>query len=262
MLRRLTGVGGGLLLTASAALAQGGAASQVAGGSWTTLAHGVIHPWITILLLFAGCLLIFIDLLTPKTWEWTGTLGVVFVGVVFAAHVTEGTGAWVGIVLMLGGVGLLLLETHVFPGRGVAAISGLLALFLGMFIALGGSSHAVLALPVASILTVVALVAFFAYLPKSPLWNTISQQMRGRSTTDYTAQNPLILVGQAGTTLTVLRPFGVAQFAGSRFDVVTEGDFLDANAPVLVTQVRDGRVVVEPVLETLSAVQVARVAEA
>ncbi|MBC8142162.1 MAG: hypothetical protein H7Y38_12060 [Armatimonadetes bacterium] len=236
--------------TARAQGAAGNAApASGVGALWETIAHGVINPWITILLLFAGCFLLFVDLLTPKTWEWMGTLGVLAVGVVFAAHVSEGTGGWVGVVLMLVGVGLLLLETHVFPGGGVAAIGGLLALSLGMFTALGGTHNTVFALPVAGALTIVAIVAFFAYLPKSPLWKQITREMRQANIGSFdTAAPAVILPGQTGTTLTALRPSGMAELSdGTRLNVITEGDFLEANASVQVTHVDGGRIVVEPV---------------
>lgn len=236
------------------ARAQGGAGNAASasgvGALWETIAHGIINPWATILLLFAGCFLLFVDLLTPKTWEWMGTLGVLAVGTVFAAHVSEGTGGWVGVVLMLVGVGLLLLETHVFPGGGAAAIGGLIALSLGMFTALGGTHNMAFALPVAGILTVVALVAFFAYLPKSPLWKQITREMRQASMGGFDAALPAtpVLPGQTAVTLTALRPSGMAELPdGTRIGVVTEGDFLEANAPVQITNVDGGRVVVEAV---------------
>ena len=250
-LRRYT-IGFALLLAgAGAAFAQGVAQNAIPsagiGALWATIAHGIINPWVTILLLLAGCFLLFVDLLTPKTWEWTGTLGVLSAGIVFSAHVSEGTGGWIGVVMMLVGVGLLLLETHVFPGGGVAAIAGLLALFVGMFIALGGSAHMVFALPVAGILTVVTLVAFFAYLPKSLLWKRITQEMRQSAIAGAATMPPIVSPGQTGVTLTALRPSGTARFAdGVSTGVVTEGDFLDAGEPVQVTHTGDGRIVVEP----------------
>ena len=263
MLRRAIGATILSLGTAGAVLAQGTASVPSSTSWWATTAHTIINPWVTILLLVVGCFLLFVDLLTPKTWEWTGTLGVIAVGTVFAAHVTEGTGGWIGIVLMLGGVTLLLLETHVFPGAGIAAIGGLLLLFVGMFWSLGGPSHAAFALSVSAILTVVAVIAFFAYLPKSPLWKEISQQMREQTALTYgnIGDNRMFLLGRTGTAVTPLRPSGVALFDGARFDVVTEGDFLDADTPVLVTQVEGTRVVVEPAREKASAV-LPQVAEA
>lgn len=257
MFRAIRFFAGMILQFAAVATARAQGAAQTApasgvGALWETIAHGIINPWVTILLLFAGCFLLFVDLLTPKTWEWMGTLGVLAVGMVFAAHVSEGTGGWVGVVLMLVGVGLLLLETHVFPGGGVAAIAGIIALSLGMFTALGGTHNTVFALPVAGFLTMVAVVAFFAYLPKSPLWKQITREMRQASGGGFDVAPVAILPGLTATTITTLRPSGMAQLAdGTRLSVITEGDFLPAHAPVQVTHVDGGRVVVELVAGTI-----------
>jgi membrane-bound serine protease (ClpP class) len=205
-----------------------------------------IQPWATITLLVVGCLLIFIDLLTPLTWGMTGTLGVLAVGLVFAAHVQFHTGAWIGIILLLGGVTFLLLETHVFPGHGIAAVAGLLLTFLGMFWSLGGSANALFAMAVSAVLTVVTLIAFFAYLPKSPIWKALGSQMRQHNTLGYvTSENKMFLLGRTGRSLTVLRPSGVVDIDGLRVDVVTEGDFIEAGSPIIVSHVEGVRVVVE-----------------
>lgn len=213
---------------------------------WLQSAAVIVLPWATIALLVAGCLLLFHDLLTPLTWGVTGTLGVLALGSVFAAHLTLHSGGWIGVILLLLGLALLLIETHLLPGHGLAAVFGLALLFAGMFLALGGNRNAAFSLSVSTILTVVSLVAFFIYLPKSPVWKQIGQEMRQRSEAGYvTSDSRMFLLGQEGHALTVLRPSGMASLAGMRVDVVTEGDFLDAGAPIVVTQVEGARVVVE-----------------
>lgn len=243
-----------LLGCAAYAWAQTPVATHAASfGGWHNVAQIVIHPVATLLLLVVGCFLLFVDMLTPRTWEITGTGGVLAVGLVFAAHVSERTGGWLGIVLMLSGVLLLLLETHVVPGHGVAAIAGLLLLFLGMFSALGGAAHAAFALPIAAVLTLVALIAFFAYLPKSPMWKQIGREMRGRTAlTGADPANRAALLGRTGIAITALRPSGIAEFGGARVQVVTEGDFLASESPLVVTAVEGARVVVERVGETVA----------
>jgi membrane-bound serine protease (ClpP class) len=243
-----------LAAAATAAHAQGGAAAGgAAAGGWEQLAGIITSPWVTIALLTVGCLLLFIELLTLHTWGLTGTLGVLAVGLVFAAHVTVGTAGWIGVVLFLAGLTFLLLETHVFPGHGIAAVAGLLLLFLGMFWALGGSENAVFALAVSTILTVLSVIGFFAYLPKSPVWKTLGQQMQQRASLGYvTSESRMHFLGREGRAATVLRPAGLADIDGVRLDVVTEGEFLDAGTPVVVIKVEGSRVVVDNV-ETPSA---------
>jgi membrane-bound serine protease (ClpP class) len=214
---------------------------------WNHAAHFIAtNPWITILLLVAGSLLLFHDLLTPLTWGVTGSLGVLALGAVFASHLTTHTDGWIGVVLLLAGLTLLLIETHLLPGHGLAAVIGLVLLFAGMFWALGGNKNAAFALTVSATLTMVSLVAFFTYLPKSPVWKKLGQEMRQRAELGYVATDSrMFLLGKRGVTESVLRPSGIAQIEGIRVDVVTEGDFLESGTAIVVTRVEGNRVVVD-----------------
>lgn len=214
---------------------------------WQTAAHTIAsNPWVTILLLVAGSLLLFHDLLTPLTWGVTGTLGVLCLGAVFAANLTDHSGGWIGVILLLLGLTLLLIETHLLPGNGVPAMFGLMLLFAGMFIALGGNKNAAFALSVSTVLTIVSLVAFFTYLPKSPVWKKLGQEMRQHNEAGYAAsESKMYLLGREGVTLSALRPSGYAEIAGSRVDVVTEGEFLEAGTRIVVSHVEGARVVVD-----------------
>jgi membrane-bound serine protease (ClpP class) len=237
-----------LLAAANVVYAQGEApaAAATSPGAWNALAHFVVSPWATIILLALGCLLLFVDLLTIHTWGVSGTFGVAAIAAVFAAHITVGDGGWIGVVLALAGVALLLLETHVFPGHGVSALAGLALLFAGMFYALGGSQNALFALSTSTVLTAASLIGFFAYLPRSPIWKQIGLQMQQRSSLGYVTSSDLThFLGRTGRAATVLRPSGMAEIDGVRLDVVTEGEFLEAGTPLVVIQVEGSRVVVD-----------------
>lgn len=52
-----------------------------------------------------------------------------------------------------------------------------------------------------------------------------------------------------GRSLTDLRPSGTAYIDGQRLDVVTDGEYIDANTPVLVTQVTGNQIIVEKLNE-------------
>jgi membrane-bound serine protease (ClpP class) len=213
------------------------------------LAHLVMNPWVTIFLLVAGCALLFHDLLTPFTWGWTGTLGVICLGTFFAASIFLHNASWVGVLLMTGGIGLLLLETHLWPGRGLPAFVGLGLLFAGMYQSLGGGGNMAYALPVSLTLTTITLVGFFAYLPKSPVWKQLSRELRTRQHAPPLA-NSTHFLGKHGTTQTSLRPYGVVEIDGYSVSVLTEGDFLEPGTHVSVTQVVGDRIVVETVGHT------------
>lgn len=223
-------------------------------GLWDQSAQWIVSPWTTIGLLTLGCLLLFIDLLTPHTWGLMGTLGVLFVGSVFAAHLTSGTAGWIGVIVFLAGIALLLLELHVIPGHGITGMGGLLLLFLGMFWSLGGSQNAAFSLSVSAILTTLSLIGFFAYLPKSPVWKKLGQQMQQRTSLGYvTSDSRMHFLGRAGRAASVLRPSGLADIDGVRLDVVTEGEFLEAGTPVVVIKVEGSRVVVDQAEQAVTA---------
>lgn len=215
---------------------------------WYSFAHALTtHPWWTIAILLTGCLLLFHDLLTPLTWGWTGTAGMACVAVVLVAQRTVGTDGWTGIALLLAGVGLLLLEIHVFRGSGVAALCGFALLFSGMFVTLGGTAKASYALPVSAMLELVAIAAFFAFIPKSTAWREIG---RSRSLAAATEREGTIMApGLRGQTTTPLRPGGEALLDGRRVAVVTEGEFLTAGTPIVVRRVEGSRIEVDALEE-------------
>jgi membrane-bound serine protease (ClpP class) len=51
-------------------------------------------------------------------------------------------------------------------------------------------------------------------------------------------------LGQRGTAASPLRPAGLAHLAGERVDVVSDGEFIDAGAPLEVIRVDGNRIVV------------------
>ncbi|MBV9848050.1 MAG: hypothetical protein JO250_00030 [Armatimonadetes bacterium] len=214
--------------------------------TWDLVALWVSRPWATILLLGLGLALVVIEMLTLHSWGLAGVIGGALVLLIFAAHITVGTATWVGVVLFLAGVALLLFETHVFPGHGLSALAGLVLIFLGMFYALGGvQTGALYSAGAALLMTLGIIIAFFSYLPRSPIWNKLGQPMRQSAAAGYvSSQNYTEYVGQVGVTVTLLRPSGTAEIDGVRLPVVTEGEFLPAQTPVQVVAVQGGRIVV------------------
>ena len=51
-------------------------------------------------------------------------------------------------------------------------------------------------------------------------------------------------LGKNGTAFSPLRPAGIAVIDGERVDVVSDGEFIDAGMPIVVTRVDGNRIVV------------------
>jgi membrane-bound serine protease (ClpP class) len=145
------------------------------------------------------------------------------------------------VVLMAVGMVLLFLEVAIIPGFGVAGVSAILCL-------LGGAAVAWLnygaAWGMGSVLLSGGLsIGMIALAPRTRagrelvLKDAITAQIGASSSS---------IEGKVGVTLTPLRPSGAAEIDGRRVDVVTDGVFIEAGAPVRVVAVQGARVVVAP----------------
>jgi len=236
-----------ILAKMSPALA-GAQVSTVELSPWNAVALWITQPWATILLLALGLALVLAEMLTLHTWGLAGIAGGLLVALIFAAYITVGAATWVGVLLFLGGCALLLLETHVLPGHGWPALSGLALIFVGLFYALGGSQAGAL-YPAATALfvTVGLLVAFFLYLPRSGVWKRLGQPLRQTALAGYVSSDDYTgFLGQRGVAVTMLRPSGTAEFDGVRLPVVSDGEFVSPGTAVQVVTVQGSRIVVRP----------------
>ena len=158
------------------------------------------------------------------------------------------------IILLVVGAVLLLLET-MLPGL-VAGVIGCCCLVVGIVL-----SYVRLEARIANlilVLVLLVLVGGFAcwvkFFPGSRLGRLfVSRRVVG----NIDAEKPELL-HQTGAAFTPLRPSGTALINGKRFDVVTEGPFVERGAPIKVVAVEGVRIVVRPLTEPKSSVQEAR----
>lgn len=146
----------------------------------------------------------------------------------------------VGLIVMLYAIGLLLvaLDVLVIPTHvvGVVGICSILASLVMVF--RSHPPHFGIGLVVLTLLAGV----FLARVVVSRFTLRDSQQVEA----GYVATDPALqeLCGRHGVAATMLRPSGKATIDGKRVDVVTRGELLEADTPVLVIEVVGNRVVV------------------
>ena len=136
----------------------------------------ILNPWVTILMLLAGMMLIISEVATIRTWGG-GLLGVLCVGLVLLSYVYAGIASWLGVVLLLSGAGLFLVEARVLPGHGISALGGTAGVFLGTYWTLGGAASLTMALSAAILVTLLSIVAFLVYLPRSHVWRAMGSRV-------------------------------------------------------------------------------------
>lgn len=199
-------------------------------------------------------------------------------GLFFWSRFLGGTAGWLEVMLFLLGLGCIALEVFVVPGFGVFGVSGALMVLGSLILAsqtffiptssadyheladhlstLGGSLVGV-------IITAFALSRF---LPRMPLLNRMvlvppgaqslnkmnEPQLRPDLAATVGMNDSLLgpfawLQGERGTTLTILRPSGKAQFGDRLVDVISDGPYIESGKHVQVIEVNGNRVVVREV---------------
>ncbi|MGZ3531382.1 MAG: NfeD family protein [Vulcanimicrobiaceae bacterium] len=224
-----------------------GARTETADYTWGEwLARFATNPEVSGLLLTLGLLGLLIEMQTLH--GIAGLIGIASFALFFGSHVYAGfSNGFVIVLAILGLVGILF-ELHVVPGHGAPGILGGIALLLAILFAFG---IPFLFIALQTIATAIVLTVVLFYLstrawPENAFMRKITFAVEQGP--EYVASaDHSSLRGKIGSATSYLRPAGVALIDGLRVDVLTEGDFIPAGAPIRVTRVEGARVFVEPV---------------
>lgn len=153
----------------------------------------------------------------------------------------------VGLVVLLCilGLGLLVAEV-IFVSFGIIATLSGIALLSAIFVAFQESTvFGVSMVVIEAIAAPIVLTFSFKLLPKTPFGKALILDGPGTQLTAAAADRDLVgMVGKTGVTVSPLRPAGFARIDGKRVDVVTRGEMLDNDCPIVVLDVSGNRVVV------------------
>lgn len=231
-----------------------GATIHVVEPNWAeSVVRFLTNPVVAPLLLSLGMLGLVFEI-KAGAFGLGGLLSLMSLGLFFGSSFLLGLAGWEEIILLGAGLIALLVEAFVLPGFGVAGILGVLLLAGAMVLALLGGAPSgqdvLMSLGVLGASLVITAAVFFAWLrhlPNSKRWSgLLLRDAVHRDDGFLSAPARADLVGQEGTALTDLRPSGTAQVAGERLDVVTEGEWVKAGAPVTVVRAEGYRHVVRP----------------
>ena len=151
------------------------------------------------------------------------------------------------LICFIAGVALLVLEAFL-PGFGLPGIAGI-ALQVTAVVLTYISHGAVAALGMTLIiLSIVAVaISISLYSAAQGRLNRSKIILKDAETNEagYRATEDMeVFLGREGTTTTVLRPTGIAEFDGVRLNVCSDGEFIPAGVKVQITRVEGSRVLV------------------
>jgi membrane-bound serine protease (ClpP class) len=231
----------------------GGAEIRRTTQTWAeSLVRFLTHPVVSSLLMTLGLLGLFVEIRTPG-FALPGILGISALGLFFWGHWLVQLAGWEEMLLVVLGLGLLALEVFVLPGTTVAGFAGIIALVAGLGMTLVGAGATTSMMLIALGRVAISILAALAgtllllrLLPHSPMGRRLILATGMQASEGYvsTPDSDPQWLGRSGTALSPLRPAGIADIDGTRVDVVSDGAFIDAGAPLVVTRVDGNRIVV------------------
>jgi membrane-bound serine protease (ClpP class) len=214
----------------------------------------ITHPIIAPLLLSVAMLGIFIEIRTPGLGV-PGAVGVASLAILLGGHWIVELVGWEELLLVGFGLLLLGLEIFVIPGFGIAGITGVLAVLAGLTMGMvghGATTRAVFSAVGRVTLSMLAALAMsvllMRFLPRFPFARRLVLDTGlpggGGDTPEREQPAGADWIGRVGRTTTPLRPAGIADIAGERVDVVSEGEMIEPGAAIVVSRVDGNRIVV------------------
>lgn len=148
-----------------------------------------------------------------------------------------------GVILLLVGIALIVVEM-VIPGFGIAGLSGGAAVIAGLIVSSNSFGAAMFSLAIVVLLLCIAALIVFKVVFGKGRKNSklvLNDSITGGST-DISALDAKDIIGKDGTTLTALRPSGIAMIDGKRLDVLAEGEYIEKGEAVKVTAIQGLRI--------------------
>jgi membrane-bound ClpP family serine protease len=145
-------------------------------------------------------------------------------------------------------LGLALLVAEMFmPGFGIAGGCGVILIAAGIIMTARTPFEAFVMISILILLVILLLVIILrsakkGKLSKKLILRSAATREEGFSATGESAS----LIGKEGLAVTQLRPSGTGVFDGQRFDVVSEGIFIEPGTKIKIVHTEGRRIVVRP----------------
>ncbi len=211
------------------------------------------NPIMSSLLIMVGLIGLYTEIKTPG-FGFAGIAALIALTLFFGSSFILQLASIYEILLFIIGVILIIAEIFIIPGFGIAGIAGIILLILSLFLALIDTSFyidsdqimaAIVQLGSAISISVILMIILIKFLPKTHAFNqfVLSDQTAAK---EGFVSNPVYdeLLNLEGVTITPLRPSGIISINNKRYDVVTEGGFIDKGKKIVVTKVEGMKIIV------------------
>ncbi len=250
----------------------GASAVGTVNQSWSeTIVAMLVHPAVKAILMAGLMLGIYFELQSPGV-GLPGLMAVIAAVAIFGAPYLVGLAeVWHLLIFMLG-VGLLAVEIFVLPGFGVAGVSGILCILVGVvFASVPASGSGPIPLPPREVwgmlqasliwtlaglfIGMIGIGFLLRHVENIPFLRQMVLQspvaVAGgpvvRVSGDEAIGEGKLHVGDTGQVISELRPTGRARIGDQVVDVVSAGSWIELGTKVRITEMHGNRIVVESV---------------
>jgi membrane-bound serine protease (ClpP class) len=216
--------------------------------TWENLSGWLIKPVVATILLTLAFLFLIAEVLTAG-FGIAGFLSILCFGLYFGGHFFAAVSGWLSIFLFLVGVVFLIVEAFI-PGFGIFGVGGLISVSASIVLSAVSTELGLKMLLVSFLVAVCIGFLLFKYLQRKGALRRFVLLDAATKEGGYTSSADLhYLIGKKGSSVTPLRPAGIALIDSSRFDVVSEGSYIPQGVAIKVIKVEGRRVVVSPLQE-------------
>lgn len=214
------------------------------------------NPIIASILIMIGFFGLLAEIKTPG-WGLPGTAGLIALALFFGSSYILQLASIVEILMFIAGIILIAVEIFVIPGFGLPGIAGIILVFASIFLSLLGGdpfinfdtiSVAIIQLTIALIAALVLVFLLAKFLPKTSAFSRLvlaESEKADQGFVSYPSETSLL--GKTGKALTVLRPAGIAEIEGKKYDVIADNEYIEPGKVVKVIRVEGIKVVVSEV---------------
>lgn len=208
-----------------------------------TIARFITNPIVASILLSLASLGLILELYSPG-FGVPGIIGLSSLILFFFGHMIAGFAGWEALILLVVGIGLIVLELFT-PSFGIFGILGIAGVITSLTMASVDVVAGLRSIGIAIVITVIVLLLLGKSMSKRGLWSkfVLQEDLSAEEGTSRFMEK-VNLVGKLGVTATQLRPAGTVLIEGKRYDVVSEGNFVDKAQHVEVVHAEGTRIVV------------------
>ncbi|MGB9664859.1 MAG: NfeD family protein [Ignavibacteria bacterium] len=211
------------------------------------------NPIVSGILIMLGILGLLTEIKTPG-WGIAGTIGLISLALFFGTgYILQLANIWEILVFIIGLV-LLLIEIFYIPGFGFVGILGIIMMIGSIFFSMIGEfpivteneiSNALIQLAASLVASIIVLFILWKFLPGIPIWSRLVLSTTENQKEGFVSNPDLShLIGKKGRALSLLRPAGIALIDGKRYDVVSEGEFIQKDEEIKVKEVIGSKIIV------------------